>query len=552
MQRQTLQNSMHSILYTIDDVGLDAVSTAMRFNDDYKELYTAIAEEDVDQIDEEMRFCCNIARQKGYIFVSVDGRVLASSFEDVVEENVLRAVSETSESENHTLRGFAYLSEGKLCEFGAAQVFNNEKEFVGTVFMIGMIADDKKCLDGIKEGIALDILVLDRNHCTASTIEGLNCNSIAIDKNIVSTIFDKDEQFLDRSNMLGDNGLYVVLPLRAPSGAVLAAMALKCDTTIVDDMLHKLYTYMPIVVVIILVIFIFLVRDVLIRLARPINILDEQTSIIATGDLRRGVTVKSNCREIMSLANSVAEMQHKIRSLIAPIQYTNEQIITSSTTLSRSSENLSNASNRQAAALEEISSAMEQMNANIQQSTENSVQTNKITEEISGLVGNLSTSSSNSYEAIKNIADDINAIGDLVSQTNILALNASVEAARAGEAGRGFAVVAKEVGRLADQTRNTAEGITETAEGSIAEAEVAYGYVQQILPKIERIVVLVKEITAASVEQSSGVGQVNTAILDLNRVTQENAAGSEEIAANARDLQSMIDELNTAVNVFKL
>ena len=195
---------------------------------------------------------------------------------------------------------------------------------------------------------------------------------------------------------------------------------------------------------------------------------------------------------------------------------------------------------------------MEEMTANIQQNTDNSLQTNKIAKDVDKLVGEMSETSNKSFNAIKQIADNIESINELVSQTNILSLNASVEAARAGDQGKGFAVVAKEVGRLAEQTHDTADGINTTASASIHEAELAYNNVMQIVPKIEEIVSLINEITTASVEQSSGVGQVNAAIADLNRVTQENAAASEQIAASTSEMQRQLDGIRDLVSVFKV
>ena len=551
LQSQTLSNTIQAISYSLADTRIDTRSTAMMVNEDYQELYEYIANEDLAGISDEFSFHIKTSRQDGYAFLTVDGRLLSHTEGEYNLEQLKKYAEMASEAEEHVVSGSDVLLGNSVCEFTACQMFNNEKEFIGTVFIVGMVISDEKTIERIKTEVGSEVLMFDREKCIGTTL-AKDKGDIVLDPIIRAEVFDKGERFVGKSDMLGSDGLYAALPLKSPKGEVVACVLVKSDTSITDKMLGLLYSGVPVVVLIVLVISVMLFRDVMYRIIMPIGQLDEQLQVIATGDMRQTTSVKTKCKEILSLEESVAEMQNKIRGIIRPIQEANRHISSSASMLSTSSENLSNASNRQAASLEEISSAMEEMNANIQQNTDNSIQTNKVTEEVSGLIGSMNTSSSNSYEAIKNIAEDISAINDLVSQTNILALNASVEAARAGEAGKGFAVVAKEVGRLADQTKTTADGITETSTACIQEAEVAYNYVQQVLPKIEKIVKLVKEITAASVEQNAGVGQVNEAIIDLNKVTQENAAGSEEIAASARDLKHMIDDMNKAMNVFKV
>ncbi len=551
LQSQTLSNTIQAISYSLADTRIDTRKTAMMVNEDYQELYEYIANEDLAEISDEFSFHIKTSRQDGYAFLTVDGRLLSHTEGEYNLEQLKKYAEMASEAEDHVVSGSDVLLGNSVCEFTACQMFNNEKEFIGTVFIVGMVISDEKTIERIKTEVGSEVLMFDREKCIGTTL-AKDKGGIELDPIIRADVFDKGERFVGKSDMLGSDGLYAALPLKSPKGEVVACVLVKSDTSITDKMLGLLYSGVPVVVLIVLLISVMLFRDVMYRIIMPIGQLDEQLQVIATGDMRKTTSVKTKCKEILSLEESVAEMQNKIRGIIRPIQEANRHISSSASMLSTSSENLSNASNRQAASLEEISSAMEEMNANIQQNTENSIQTNKVTEEVSGLIGSMNTSSSNSYEAIKNIAEHISAINDLVSQTNILALNASVEAARAGEAGKGFAVVAKEVGRLADQTKTTADGITETSTACIQEAEVAYNYVQQVLPKIEKIVKLVKEITAASVEQNAGVGQVNEAIIDLNKVTQENAAGSEEIAASARDLKHMIDDMNKAMNVFKV
>jgi len=154
--------------------------------------------------------------------------------------------------------------------------------------------------------------------------------------------------------------------------------------------------------------------------------------------------------------------------------------------------------------------------------------------------------------AMKQIANKIGIIDDIAYQTNLLALNAAIEAARAGEHGKGFAVVAAEVRKLAERSQVAAQEIGEVASSSVQLAEKAGKLLDEMVPSINKTSDLVQEITAASEEQSSGVGQINTAMAQLNQITQQNASSSEELAATAEEMSSQAEQLQQVMSFFKV
>ena len=271
---------------------------------------------------------------------------------------------------------------------------------------------------------------------------------------------------------------------------------------------------------------------------------------IAEGDLTMAVVTKSNDQSSLLFAmkrmsESLADIVNDVRGSANNLSYASEEV-------NATAQSMSQSSSEQASSVEETSASMEQMSASINQNTENA----RITDSMATKAADQATEGGYSVRktevAMKQIAKKISIIDDIAYQTNLLALNAAIEAARAGEHGKGFAVVAAEVRKLAERSQVAAQEIGELAAGSVVQAEKAGRLLDEIVPAINMTSDRVKEISIASEEQSSGVGQINTSMAHLNQIAQQNAAASEELAATAEEMNSQAEQLKQTMGFFKL
>jgi methyl-accepting chemotaxis protein len=151
---------------------------------------------------------------------------------------------------------------------------------------------------------------------------------------------------------------------------------------------------------------------------------------------------------------------------------------------------------------------------------------------------------------MKTIAEKISIISDIAEKTDLLAINAAIEAARAGEHGEGFAVVATEVRKLAEQSQRAAVEINNVSKNSVSIAEESGKQLEKIVPNIEKTAELVRNIVNASEEQEIGIRQVNSAMLQLSDVTQQNTSNAEELSTGSEELASQAEQLREIMDFF--
>lgn len=272
---------------------------------------------------------------------------------------------------------------------------------------------------------------------------------------------------------------------------------------------------------------------------------------IGNGDLTATVDVDQE-DEIGQLADALRDMVRNLRNIVVSIEKNANDLVDSSDDVKDNSLKLSKGASEQAASAEEVSTAIEEMVANIDQNTENAIATEKITTSTAENVTLSSQYSAEAAEAMSLISQKITIISDIAFQTNILALNAAVEAVRAGEHGRGFSVVAAEVRKLAERSKQAANEIVDLVAKGMKVSQMAGEKAKMLVPEIEKTTVLVKEISAASIEQKTGAEQINLAMQNLNVITQENASSSDELTNSSVQLSSLAENLRAAVSFFKI
>ena len=372
----------------------------------------------------------------------------------------------------------------------------------------------------------------------------------------------KPYQYLDDHDVM-----HLLHPLRLHPDIAPWAISLTFPRSVATASARQLVGYNLLVSVACAIAAAFAMVVVLRRLTRPLRVLGQTMTGLASGnaDLSARLDVRGT-DELATIAGGFNGFVAKIESVLRRVRESSESVATAAGEIRQGNTDLSGRTEQQASALEETAASMEELTSTVRQNADNAQQANQLALSASEIatrggevVARVVETMSSISDSSKKVVDIISVIDGIAFQTNILALNAAVEAARAGEQGRGFAVVASEVRNLAQRSAAAAKEIKALIGNSVDKVDTGTMLVAEagktmddVVDSVRRVSGIVAEITAASAEQSAGIGQVNQAIGQMDGVTQQNAALVEEAAAAAESLQQQSATLVALVAEFRM
>jgi methyl-accepting chemotaxis protein len=289
-------------------------------------------------------------------------------------------------------------------------------------------------------------------------------------------------------------------------------------------------------------------------------------SAVVAGELTSRISLAGKSGFFEAASAGINQLADNLKEIVSHVKEASGEVYRASREIASGNTNLQQRTEEQSASLEETASSMEEMTQTVRQNADNAGEANQLAvaardqaEHGGSVVNKAVLAMSDINESARKIADIIGVIDEIAFQTNLLALNAAVEAARAGEQGRGFAVVATEVRTLAGRSATAAKEIKELIQDSVKKVDDGSLYVtrsgqtlEQIVASVKKVSDIVAEIAAASREQSAGIGQVNRAVLEMDELTQQNAALVEQATTASQSMAHEAHALHELMGGYQL
>lgn len=307
-------------------------------------------------------------------------------------------------------------------------------------------------------------------------------------------------------------------------------------------------------------------RVVFAGVLQPVGLARGRIDMISKSDLSFPAEAVHSSNEVGSLLNALKKHQdgmarsiHVVRRSLSGIGMNAQQIVAGNSDLSGRTDQQAASLQQAAASMEELASTVKQNADNARQANQLAVTASEVAQRGGQAVGEVVSTMQGISASSQKIADIVGVIDSIAFQTNILALNAAVEAARAGEQGKGFAVVASEVRALAQRSAQAAREIKDLIEDSVRkvsegseQVERAGATMDEIVSSVARVTDIMGEISAATVEQSSGIDQINIVVSQIDSVTRQNAQLVEQAASIGDMLRSDVEQIKSHMSRYKL
>lgn len=385
-------------------------------------------------------------------------------------------------------------------------------------------------------------------------------NVSAHNKNeVLALLFDYEKTFmllLEKDRVIGlsaNEGLEKQLQEISKATTAAIAVSKTIITSKIEKQIDKTMLFLIIFITICMLasaaVAIFILRGIIkIMGGEPENVAAIAENV-SNGKLKMDFDLHNNYKGMMK---SVVHMAEKLKEIITNIGTSAEQISIGSQQFSNMANQISQGAYTQASSIDEISSSIEEIGRNIALNTQNARETDNIASFVKDEMHQINSNTLLSVKTGKAISEKVNIINTIANQTTILALNAAVEAARAGENGLGFHVIADEVKRLSLISKEAANEIIELTQQNLDLIQTVNKSVASVVEPIDKTSILVKKITEVSAEQEFATGIIVSSINQLNNISQENAAASEEMAANTTELEQQALSLKSMIEWFEV